>query len=669
MKTSRSTAPARTGAYALSVLIVAMAMSVAPNVAIAQTRDNLATPTTGTASISGVVLSDASPSAPVRRVLITLGSGGAMKIPLAAITDDSGAFTFTNLPAGTYTLVGNRPAWVGTAYGTKTYGRGSGVPISLAAGQQMTGVVLKMLHGSAIAGTIREASGRPSTDVEIIMMMVQTVNGRRKLTPVMQSMRVDQRGEYRIYGLAPGDYVLRAQPPPYAGIGTARMMGGDLRPTTPAELEWAKMAAAAQGGGAPGVPVDVPAPPPNGRPVTFAPTYYPGTPDVAGATVVTLGANEERLGIDFSTTMVPVASIAGRVIGPDGQPPKNASVTLQPAQTANTSVIDIFMGMAGGAGVRVGADGRLSGSGITPGHYRMLVRGAPGGGATDRTVPSLNIPGAAGAAAAIGGMIAGLTGATLWASEELDIDGRDIDGLEIHLQPGLTMSGTIQFEGEDPQTPVNAAQVNITLNPASREVKSALEMLAGVLSSTMGGATKERTFLVSGIVPDTYRASFMPPGVVSPLLGSVGTSGWVLKSALLDGQDIADVPVTIQPGGDLKSIVVTFTKSVTQISGKVQDAAGRPVSGFPIVVFPTERAMWSPGSRRILSAKPASDGTYKVSGLPAGEYYVCALTDLDPNDLYDSAFLDQLVAGSFKITLSDGEKKVQDLRLGGGTRQ
>jgi len=639
------------------------AMLVA-SAAIAQTRDNLATPTTGTASIFGVVMSDASPSRPVRRVTVTLGSGGAMKVPLAAITDDNGAFTFTNLPGGTYTLVGMRPAWVGTAYGTKTYGRGSGVPISLAAGQQLTGVTLKMLHGSVIAGTIRDASGRPASDVEIILMTVQHQNGRRKVTPVLQSARVDMRGEFRIFGLAPGEYLLRAQPPP-------RMGSGDLRPTTPAELEWAKMAAAAQGTGAPGVSVDVPAPPPNGRPVAFAPTYYPGTPDVAGATVVTLGANEERLGVDFSTTMVPVASLSGRVIGPDGQPPRNASAQLQLTNTSSTSVIDMLMGMAGSAGVRVGADGRLSGSGIAPGHYRLIVRGAPGSVGADRPQPLLDMPGSAGAAGAIAGMIAGAVGATFWASEDLDISGRDIEGLELRLQPGLSISGTVAFEGEDPKEPVDAARVSISISPATSEAKSALEMVAGMFQSTIGAATKERTFTVAGITPGTYRTSFGGgPGGGNPFLGATASAGgWAVKSAMFNGKDIADLPIEIRPGDEIKGVVVTFTKAVTLISGNVQDAAGRPVSGFPIVVFPTDRAMWSPGSRRILSAKPASDGTYKVSGLPAGEYYLCALTDLDPNDLYDSAFLDQLVAGSFKITLSDGEKKVQDLRLGGGTPQ
>ena len=72
-------------------------------------------------------------------------------------------------------------------------------------------------------------------------------------------------------------------------------------------------------------------------------------------------------------------------------------------------------------------------------------------------------------------------------------------------------------------------------------------------------------------------------------------------------------------------------------------------------------------TRRIQQARPASDGKYKVVGLPPGEYYVCAVTDLDPEDLYNSSFLDQLRAATqFKVTLGDGEKKVQDLRLGGG---
>ena len=55
-----------------------------------------------------------------------------------------------------------------------------------------------------------------------------------------------------------------------------------------------------------------------------------------------------------------------------------------------------------------------------------------------------------------------------------------------------------------------------------------------------------------------------------------------------------------------------------------------------------------------------------VAGLPPGEYYVCAVTDVDPADLKDPAFLESLTSASIKITLTAGEKKSLDLKLGGG---
>ena len=115
----------------------------------------------------------------------------------------------------------------------------------------------------------------------------------------------------------------------------------------------------------------------------------------------------------------------------------------------------------------------------------------------------------------------------------------------------------------------------------------------------------------------------------------------------------------------MAGLVVTLTDRPTEISGIVKDAAGRPAPGFPIIVFSTDRNNWTTGSRRVLQARPSSDGQYRLVGLPAGEYYVAAVTDIDPTQLYDPAFLQQLTASSFKITLADGEKKTQDLKLGG----
>ena len=66
-----------------------------------------------------------------------------------------------------------------------------------------------------------------------------------------------------------------------------------------------------------------------------------------------------------------------------------------------------------------------------------------------------------------------------------------------------------------------------------------------------------------------------------------------------------------------------------------------------------------------MQQRPAHDGKFVVSGLPAGEYYVGAVTDLDGVDLTDAAFLDTLAAVSARITLAKGATRTIDLAIGG----
>ena len=122
----------------------------------------------------------------------------------------------------------------------------------------------------------------------------------------------------------------------------------------------------------------------------------------------------------------------------------------------------------------------------------------------------------------------------------------------------------------------------------------------------------------------------------------------------------------VKPGDTLSGLVVTFVDQASEIAGTLFDAAGRPTPEFSIVVFATDRALWSQLSRRIRATRPASDGTFKITGLPAGTYHLAAVTDYEPNEIYDPAFLELLQGASYKITLGDGEKKRQDLKVAGG---
>ena len=60
-----------------------------------------------------------------------------------------------------------------------------------------------------------------------------------------------------------------------------------------------------------------------------------------------------------------------------------------------------------------------------------------------------------------------------------------------------------------------------------------------------------------------------------------------------------------------------------------------------------------------------SSGRYVLANLPPGNYLLCALTDVDEGQWNEAGFLDPLVPASVRITLTEGERKVQDLRVGG----
>jgi hypothetical protein len=109
---------------------------------------------------------------------------------------------------------------------------------------------------------------------------------------------------------------------------------------------------------------------------------------------------------------------------------------------------------------------------------------------------------------------------------------------------------------------------------------------------------------------------------------------------------------------------VVMTSQPTSLTGKLIDVLGRPAPEYAVIVFSTDRAHWASAPRRMTGlVKLDSAGGYRITGLPPGTYYLSAVTDAEPSELADPAFLEQLAAASLTITLKEGETKVQDLKL------
>jgi len=134
-------------------------------------------PTTG--RIGGRVFA-ADNGRPVRRARVFVS---APQLPegRATLTDDTGAFELSDLPAGRYTLTVSKTGFINLSYGQRRPLQ-PGTPIQLAEGQQLTGIEFRLPRGGVIAGRIFDDSGDPAPGVSVRVMQYRYAQGNRNGT-------------------------------------------------------------------------------------------------------------------------------------------------------------------------------------------------------------------------------------------------------------------------------------------------------------------------------------------------------------------------------------------------------------------------------------------------------------------------------------------------------
>lgn len=651
---NRAIEPLRYRAIALGYCVIGLLVAVPLAAQVVhsvdhQQRDGQATPT-GTAVVSGVVVSDEATPQPIRRAQVTL-TGSDQPVFKTTFTDATGRFAVTDLPAGRYSLAATKGGFVRAAYGAKRHDR-PGTPVNLANGQQMTGLTLRMSRGGVIAGTIMDETGMPAVGAQVRVLQYRVQQGERVLVPATGGNPfgevTDDRGAYRMYGLPPGEYLVSATP--------RNSNVGEIRASTEAEIRAAL--AALQQPPTPAPPAGQPLPPPR-EPVTvgFAPVYFPGATSVSSAASVTLASGEERGGVDFSLQLVRTAKIEGTVIVPAGFSPQNVQLTMAAtgAQAAPGVLGSTFLNR-----VTPAADGKFSYAAVPPGQYTINARlsanapvGRAGGGAQPEVFEFVM---ASGGGQTITTGPASRGGTAYWATAEVTADGTTQSNVTLALQPGMTVSGRLEFKGTRLAAPTDLTRVRVSLSPApSATGFNVMTALPGAQIDASG------RFTITGVTPGRYLVSGSAP---APAGGGPGLN-WTLKSAIIKGRDVLDYPLEIAPNDELADAVLTFTDATQNVSGVLQDASGRPAPDYTIIVFAADKRYWTPQARRIRSTRPGTDGRFNVTNLPPGDYRIAAVVDIAQGEANDPAFLEQLVPASYAFTLAEGERKVQDLRIAG----
>jgi hypothetical protein len=562
----------------------------------------------GTASVGGVVRTADTASRPLSGVIVTV-SGAGLLAGRSAITDGDGRFSIGGLPAGRFTLAATKAAYLPAAYGSTRSGR-PGVEIALADGQHVTGLTMAISHGAALSGTVRDPSGQP---LAIAQVTVQRVGPTGPTTVARTSS--DDLGHYRVFGLVPGSYLVSALGWPVAQTVASTMTTAQVDATLDA-LRRGRAAGAI-------APVVATLPPP--PTVNIAPTYYPDTPNAALALPIRLAAGDDRGGTDITIQFSRTVSVAGTVLFPAGF---TGAITL--ALVAHEAAPDPARPRTAVASTDAGLDGTFRFPSVNHGSYLLETWTAPPAGGS------------------------GPAPARLWGELPVDVTGDDLSGLIVVLHPPLHLTGrVVSDDATGPALDFSRVHVAPTTDPTGHTLGSgAMGTVPSAMLSAIPGVAADGTFDYE-VMPDAY------------LLVATGPPGWVVRSAIAAGQDLLDTPLAVPTEtAAVPSVTVTLTRRHTSLIGTVRTGPGQDPSAYFIVVFPTDKALQHGGQRRVRSTRAGTDGAYAFADLPPGNYLMAALTDLEPDDMFDPTFFDALAASAVSVSLAEGQERTQDLRIG-----
>jgi hypothetical protein len=248
---------------------------------------------------------------------------------LKGSTDSEGNYKITGIPTGNYQVSPMAPAYVVIDLLPP---RGRGRNLLLSDGEDVQDVDFSLERGGVITGRVTYVGGRPVVEERLTLVPVdQNKQTLQNYGPVMSNgAQTDDRGVYRIYGLAPGQYKIsvgRDDENYYPSSGPGR--------------------------------------------VAYKRTFYPDADNLADAKVIDVTEGSESTNIDIAIGQtLPGLVASGKVVdGETGRPVPGLRLGLRPVNNDYGGI---------NASVSSNSQGEFSLENVTPGKYAILILPVPG---------------------------------------------------------------------------------------------------------------------------------------------------------------------------------------------------------------------------------------------------------------------------------------------------
>jgi protocatechuate 3,4-dioxygenase beta subunit len=355
-------------------------------------------------------------------------------------------------------------------------------------------------------------------------------------------------------------------------------------------------------------------------------TYYPGRASLLEAAGVRVDAGSDVLHMHVSLQDAPTTRVFGVVSG----------------ATSPVEVVLVESVRAGARVVRVRATVPVAGAfefrNVPPGEYVLQVTERGSGVAWQRTTGT--------------GLMD--TGISAFAAQFVSVRGDVVGPPVITPTRSASLSGRLRSERPGNDRVPSTMLVVMSADPDRSPVGGPSSSVNGGVLLAQANATTGGAFVINGVA-GAFR--------VAPLAAD---PRWWVKSAMIEGVNAVDEPMTIAGGRAVSDVDVVLSNDAATVEGKIADERVVAAS-TTVVVFATDSQKWFYGSQYVRRAQPGRDGTFTVTGLPPGDYHVMAIDDLpeDPalTNLTSAEFLSDLIPQARRVRLPPSERVRVELPL------